>query len=67
MRDVSCIQVIRDGVQPIQTPGKCDSETKPASLHECNKHPCHSHWHTGDWSIVSYKTISTSYYILSHI
>ncbi|XP_065916641.1 papilin-like isoform X2 [Dysidea avara] len=53
MRDVSCIQVIRDGVQPIQTPGKCDSETKPASLHECNKHPCHNHWHTGDWSMCS--------------
>ncbi|XP_065916635.1 papilin-like [Dysidea avara] len=53
MRDVRCVQVIRDGVQPIQTPGKCDSETKPASLHECNKHPCHNHWHAGDWSICS--------------
>jgi len=64
MRNVSCMQVIRDGVEPIQTPGKCDTETKPASQHECNKHPCRNHWHTGEWSRVRYKTNTSSYHSL---
>ncbi|XP_065887872.1 papilin-like [Dysidea avara] len=49
-RNVSCIQVYRDEVEPIQTPGNCDNETKPESQDECNNHPCHNHWNTGDWS-----------------
>jgi len=63
MRDVSCVQVYRDGVEPILTPGKCNDKTKPASRHECNKHPCHNYWHVGEWSKVLYETI----YELDHI
>ncbi|XP_065902588.1 papilin-like [Dysidea avara] len=49
-RNVSCVQVYRDEVEPIQTPGNCDNETKPESQDECNNHPCHNHWNTGDWN-----------------
>ncbi|XP_065902565.1 A disintegrin and metalloproteinase with thrombospondin motifs 7-like isoform X2 [Dysidea avara] len=49
-RNVSCAQVYQDEVEPIQTPGKCDNETKPESQDECNNHPCHNYWNTGDWN-----------------
>ena len=59
-RNVSCAQVYRDKVEPIQTPGKCDNETKPESQDECNNHPCHNHWNTGDWNRVCNTTNTTS-------
>jgi len=53
--------VIRNGIKPVLATG-CDNETKPALWQECNNHPCHNHWHTQDWSKVSY-TIVATYYI----
>jgi len=51
-RNVTCAQM---EIAPVLTPapGKCDSTTKPVTHHACNMHPCHNHWHSGQWSQVS--------------
>jgi len=64
-RNVSCVQVYQDEVEPIQTTTECDDETKPSSLDRCNNHPCHNHWHSGNWSRV--RNIKNTTYLKSHI
>jgi len=66
-RNVSCVQVHQDELKPIQTPGQCDDETKPASQEKCNYYPCHNHWHREDWSRVCNATSCLNIFCFTYL